>query len=117
MANVAYIIEFTIQDGKTQEFSEKAAGYTEAVQANEPGTLEYQWWLSEDQGRCLLKETFSSSEALLTHLENVGPSLPDLLAIAPITRWEVFGDVSADARTALDSLGAVYVTHLVGYER
>lgn len=117
MANVAYLFELTIGNGKTQEFSEKAAAYTEAVQANEPGTLEYQWWLSEDGSRCLLKEAFDSSESLLTHLVNVGPSLPDLLAIAPITRFEVFGELSADARKALDELGAAYFTHLVGFER
>lgn len=117
MATVAYLFELTIQEGKTEEFKQQAAGYTEAVRAGEPGTLEYRWWLAEDGSRCLLKETFTSSEALLTHLENVGPSLPALLAIAPITRFEVFGELSADARTALDELGAKYFTHLVGFDR
>ena len=78
MANVAYIIEMTIQDGKTEEFTEQANAYVTAVNDGEPGTLEYQWWISEDGRRCLLKETFASSEALLTHLSNVGPSLPSL---------------------------------------
>lgn len=55
--------------------------------------------------------------SLLKHLANVGPSLPDLIAVAPITRFEVFGDVSAQARTALDGLGAKHFDHLVGFER
>ena len=117
MAPVAYLFEMTIQDGKVDEFKEKAAAYTAAVKDGEQGTLEYQWWLSEDGTRSLLKEAFDSSESLLKHLENVGPSLPDLLAIAPITRFEVFGEVSPEARSELDSLGAQYVTHLVGFER
>lgn len=117
MANVAYIIEMTIQDGKTEEFTEQANAYVTAVNDGEPGTLEYQWWISEDGRRCLLKETFDGSSSLMTHLGNVGPTLPNLLAIAPITRLEVFGDVSAEARAALDGLGASYVTHLVGFER
>ena len=85
MSGPAYLFELTIQAGKLDEFKAKAEGYTEAVKKDEPGTVEYQWWIAEDGSRCLLKETFTSSEALLQHLANVGPSLPDLLAIAPIT--------------------------------
>jgi hypothetical protein len=43
--------------------------------------------------------------------------LPNLLAIAPITRWEVFGEATPEVRTALDPHGAVYLSHLVGFER
>jgi quinol monooxygenase YgiN len=117
MAAVAYLIELTIQEGKLDEFKKLAAGYTDAVRAGEPGTTEYQWWLFEDGTRGLLKESFDSSESMLTHLANVGPSLPDLLAIAPIPRAEVFGELSPEARTELDALGAKYTTHLVGFER
>jgi len=117
MSDVAYLLEMTIADGRQAEFEKLANGYAEAVKAGENGTREYQWWLASDGSRCLLKETFDSSESLLQHLANVGPSLPELLAIAPFTRLEVFGDVSADARTALDGLNAVYFSHLVGFQR
>jgi quinol monooxygenase YgiN len=117
VASVAYLIEMTIQDGKVDEFKEKAAAYTALVKDGEQGTLEYQWWLSPDGSKGLLKETFDSSESLLVHLANVGPALPDLLAIAPFTRWEVYGEVSAAAREALDPLGAKYFDHVVGFDR
>jgi quinol monooxygenase YgiN len=117
MSDVAYLFELTIEPGKQDEFAKLATGYTEAVRAGENGTREYQWWLAEDGSRCLLKETFDSSESLLEHLANVGPSLPELLAIAPITRFEVFGELSAEARTAVDELGAVHFSHLVGFTR
>jgi quinol monooxygenase YgiN len=117
MSNVAYLVEMTIADGKQAEFEKLANGYTEAVQAGENDTLEYQWWLAEDGSRALLKETHHSSESLLQHLANVGPSLPELLAIAPFTRFEVFGDVSADVRTAMDDFNAVYFSHVVGFQR
>ena len=87
------------------------------MKAGEKGMLEYQWWVAEDGSRALLKETFDSSEALLQHFANVGPSLPELLAIAPFTRLEVFGDVSAEARAALDGFNAVYFSHVVGFTR
>jgi quinol monooxygenase YgiN len=117
MSDVTSLIEFSIKDGKLAEFKEKAAGYADAVRSGELGTIEYRWWLSEDGGRCLVKEAFDSSESFLKHLENVGPSLPDLIEIAPITRLEVFGDVSAEAPAPLEPLGAQHFGHLVGFAR
>ena len=81
------------------------------------GTLGYQWYVAEDGKHALLRETFASSEAMMTHLGNVGPSLPDLLAVAPITRLEVEGDPSDDARKALADLGAVHFRHHGGFDR
>jgi quinol monooxygenase YgiN len=117
VSKIAYIIEFTINDGKQDEFTAKAKGYAEATEKNEPGTLGYQWWMQEDGSHCLLQETFESSEALLTHLGNVGPSLPELLAIAPITRFEVLGTASDQAKAALADLGAKHFPHLTGFDR
>ena len=117
MSKVSYIIEFTIADGKVEEFKKMGSGFAAEVKAGEPGTLGYQCYLGEDPSRAILQETFASSEALLTHLGNVGPSLPPLLAIAPITRLEVIGSVSSDARAALDGLGAVYFPHMAGFDR
>jgi quinol monooxygenase YgiN len=116
MSQISYILEFTIEDGKSEEFKTLASKYIPMVQDNEPDTLCYQWYLGGD-GKCLLHETFSSSEALLVHLGNVGPSLPELLAIAPITRLEVLGSVSPEAQEALVGLGAVHFPILGGFTR
>lgn len=117
MSKISYVVEFSIKDGKVDEFKSKAEGYIAAVKANEPGTLGYQWYLSEDGKRCLIQETFASSDALLTHLGNVGPSLPELLEIAPLTRCEVFGTASDAASSALAALSAVHFPHLSGFDR
>jgi len=71
-----------------------------AVKESELNTLGHEWCLGEDGTHCLLHETFADSEALLTHLDNVRPSLSELLEIAPITRLEVLGSASAAARRA-----------------
>jgi len=117
MSKVSYIVQFTINEGEVEKFKTMASGFASIVEANEPGTLGYQWWMGEDGNHCLLEETFESSEALLTHLGNVGPSLPDLMAIAPITRVEVRGSTSPAAREALAGLGATHFSHHVGFDR
>ena len=115
MSKVHYLIEFTISDGKKAEFESKAKGFVAATEANEQTTLEYNWYV--DGNKCLLYEAFENSEALLLHLGNVGPALPDLLAIAPITRFEVLGAVSDDARNALATLGVAFFPLLTGFTR
>lgn len=65
----------------------------------------------------MLHEGFSSSETLLSHLDNIGPTLPTLLAVAPITRFEVLGPASDEVRTALAGLGVVYLPQVEGFER
>lgn len=117
MSKISYIIESTINHGKVDEFRTKAEGCIEAVEGSEPDTLGYQWYLSEDGTRCLQQETFSASEAMLTHLSNFGPSIPELLAIAPTTRLEVLGSASAAAVDALAALGAVHFPSMGGFDR
>ena len=117
MADVQYIIELTIAEGKEAEFASKAAAYSAATKDAEPGTLGYNWYRAENGATCVLHERFETSEALLTHLGNVGPSLPELLAIAPITRFEVLGAVSDEARATLDTLGVAHFKHLAGFTR
>ena len=114
---IGYVVELTINDGGLETFKKLANGYATAVEESEPSTLTYQWYLSEDNKRALLHESFTDSESLLVHLGNVGPSLPDLLAVSPITRVEVFGTPSDAAREALDGLGAVYFPHFTGFQR
>ena len=117
MADVQYLIELTISEGNEDEFAAKAAAYSQATESSESGTLGYNWYRAEKGATCVLHERFDSSESLLTHLGNVGPSLPELLAIAPITRFEVLGAISSEARAALDTLGVAYFTHLAGFTR
>ncbi|MDG1753832.1 MAG: hypothetical protein P8H65_02500 [Rhodothermales bacterium] len=54
---------------------------------------------------------------MLEHLGNVGPMLPLLVKIAPITRLEVFGNVSDGVRSDLAGLGASHFQHIGGFTR
>lgn len=117
MSAVSYVIEFTINHGELDKFKNLAGHYTALTKENEPGTLAYEWYLQESGNRCLIRVSFTDSDALLTHFGNVGPTIPELLAIAPITRFEVLGPLSDDARVALDSLYADHFPLMVGFTR
>lgn len=115
--SVSYIVEFNILDGKLEQFKEMAHGFIKTVEAGEAGTLGYEWYIDPDGKRCLIQETFADSAALLTHLANVGPSLPKLLEIAPLAGLDVLGDVSEEAHGALAGLGARFHSALGGFRR
>jgi quinol monooxygenase YgiN len=117
MSRISYVVHWTINDGELDNFKNMASGFVSDVLQSEPGTLGYQWWIGDDGRNCLLEETFESSEALLIHLGNVVPNLGDITAIAPITRIEVRGDASPEAREALAGLGATHFSHFAGFDR
>jgi quinol monooxygenase YgiN len=117
LSTVSYLLELTIEPGKLEEFNSLATGFISSVNQNEPGTLGYLWHMAEDNKKALLLETFTDSDALLTHLGNVGPTLPNLLALAPITRFEVLGAVNDAVREALAPFGAVHFPNVEGFER
>lgn len=117
MGNIAYIIEFAVNDGAQDQVREMLAGATAAIQGGEPGTLEYRTYISADGKRCIAYEVYADDAAFFAHLENMGEALPKLLAIAPVARVEVLGEVSAQVQEALSSFGASFNENIAGFAR
>ena len=114
---IQILVELTIADGKIEEFKSQMPAIIERVKTNEPDMLGYQWYLSDDETKCYVIEWLKNSQAWLTHLSTAGPMLPPLFAIAPITRVEVFGDISKDVEDALKPFRAVIHKQLSGFIR
>jgi quinol monooxygenase YgiN len=98
---VTLVVEFAIEPGRLDDFLAAGRAFREAVQAAEPGTLAYDWWVSEDGRRGLNIEVFADSAALATHMANTAALAPRLAAAAGVVRVEVLGDLSAEARAAI----------------
>jgi|AntAceMinimDraft_12_1070368.scaffolds.fasta_scaffold09276_5 quinol monooxygenase YgiN len=114
---VQYLIEWTIKPGGLDAFKEMAANFAAGTEANEPLTKGYQWYFNDDESVCYTSEWHTDSDSLMTHLGNVGDTLPGLLAHCDITRFEVFGNASPAATEALKGLGAVFFKFHVGFAR
>lgn len=78
----------------------------ELVNKGEPGTIVYKWHINEETMKCYLVETMRSDEDMLTHLQNIGPILPDLFAAAPIRVWEIFGHLSIQVAETVATVAA-----------
>lgn len=114
---VQYTTEFTIVDGKIEDFKKIMHSIIESVKEKEQDMSAYQVYLNAEENKAFIVEWFKNSEAILIHLANVGPLFPELLAIAPAVRLEVFGNLSAAAEEALKSIGAQIFKYHEGFIR
>jgi quinol monooxygenase YgiN len=90
----------------------------EATQKNEPGTLNYEWAISDDRQVCHVYERYRDSAAVMTHLESFGAKFAVRLmeAVTP-ARLVVYGTPSAQLKDGLAGLDPVYMAPLGGFRR
>jgi quinol monooxygenase YgiN len=86
---------FKVKSGK---LAETKAILPELVMktANEKGNLYYDFTISGDI--VFRREAYDGAEALITHLENVGATIAELLKLADIVRVEVHGSAEELAK-------------------
>jgi quinol monooxygenase YgiN len=60
-----------INPGMLEEFKEQANQCISTVKEKDPGTLQYDWFISSNKTECEIRETYESSEAFLAHVSNL----------------------------------------------
>ncbi len=89
-----------------------------ATQADEPDTLNYEWFISADGSTCHIYERYAGSAAVMTHLGNFGEKFAErFMAILQPSRMMVYGSPNDEVITALSGLGAVFMAPLGGFDR
>jgi quinol monooxygenase YgiN len=71
----------TIHEGKLEEFKELAAQCMRSVRERDSGTLQYDWFFSDTQTECVVRETYKDSVAVLEHIANLGATLEAILGV------------------------------------
>ena len=92
-----------IHQGKLEELKMLAAQCVQKVRENEPGALQYDWFLNETQTECVVQETYADSEAVLAHVANLGLTLDAVLSLGDWT-FEIFGSPSPELAAAAAGL-------------
>ncbi len=115
---VSWMLELDLAEGRESDFRSLMAEMVAATKADEPGTLDYEWSLSDDGRRCHIFERYADSAALLTHLGTFGKRFASrFLAILTPVRFVVYGAPSKEAREALAGLAPDYMTPAGGFSR
>ncbi len=114
---VSWNLQLVVREGQL----EAARALMEEMVAStleESGALVYEWFVCDDGKTCHINERYADSGAVLVHAGNFGSKFAErFLACFEPTGLSVFGDPSAEARSALDGLGAVYFGPLGGFRR
>ena len=84
MSKLRFVFRVKIHAGKLDEFKAAGAALLAMVKARGPQTLEYEWFLNDDQTECVVLETFASSEALLVHADMVADTARVLFGLCDI---------------------------------
>src|ERR671923_1047603 len=99
--------EFTIEEGKIEEYKKLVQDMIRVVKADEPDTINYQFYLNRDETKCIVHETYANSDAVLAHNNGVASQtiLPKIFRVARISRFDVHGNPSEELQKVLASSG------------
>jgi quinol monooxygenase YgiN len=110
------VVAFQLRAGRRAEFERVVRRFVARVEEREPGTVRYEWFVSEDGERCRIVEEYADEPALLAHLDNIRDLYPELFAVADVTSIEVLGAVTETVKEA-HLPGTTFGVHLDGLGR
>lgn len=90
----------SIAKDKLEAFKALAQEAVVAVRG-EAGAQQYDWFLSDDQTKCVVLEKYENGEAVLAHMASSGALIGQLAALGGGIELEVFGDLSPELKQAL----------------
>ena len=101
MSELHAIARLKIHHGKLEEFKRLAVKCMESVRTRDFGTLQYDWFFSDDHSECVVHERYRDSAALLEHGANLGDTMAALLHTCSIS-GEIYGRPSPELMKALE---------------
>jgi len=66
---IRYRVEFTIQGSKIEEYKKLVQDMVRLVEANEPDTINYEFYLNKAETSCVVNETYANSEVTVKGLQ------------------------------------------------
>jgi quinol monooxygenase YgiN len=106
MANLQVSAKMKIREGMLEGIKQHANECILRVTEKDPGTIQYDWFISSDNTECEIRETYENSETFLAHLSN----LSDLLQIlyekfASDHSFAIYGVPSQDLLEKINARG------------
>lgn len=116
--HVSWMFELGVKEGRDAELRALMAEMAAATERNEPGTLEYEWYLSDDGRRLHLWERYADAAAALAHTRTFGERYAarffDILRPERIT---LYGDDTDAVREAMGELRPPVMRRAAGFAR
>ena len=115
---MSWSLRMSVKEGEGEKLGPLMEEMAAATAADEPGTLTYEWFTSDDGSTVHVNERYSDSDALMVHVGNFGEKFADrFFAIFDVTGFDVYGNPSDAVREALGGMGANFLGTLGGFAR
>ena len=113
--NVFWILEANINAGQLDNLKALMTEMVEATKRDEPGALNYEWFIADDGNSLHLYERYADSGAVMVHRGNFGQKFAErFLAYLTITKITMYGNPSNQVREAFV---ATYMSLSAGFAR
>ncbi len=113
---IRMVAEFTIKPENLALFKRLVGQIVDLVTRNEPDALSYEWFFNDDESVCTILEVYKDVQAVNAHMANVGPTLYEIMAVAPMT-FKMFGAVPDEMKPTVASMGGTVHTPFTGVTR
>ena len=108
---------FTVTVDQMDRFMQLAPKLVSAT-AKEPGALQFELNVGDDQKTVDIFERYADSKAALFHqAESFGPHAKEFFAVAKLTRWVIYGQPSTEFKKANEGFHPIYMTPADGFIR
>jgi quinol monooxygenase YgiN len=116
--HVYWILQLEIRPGREKDFHALMREMVEDTQANEPGTLAYEWSLSGDGKVCHIFEHYSNSAATMVHLAKFGEAYAErFFDVLSPTAFVIYGSPTQLVKDALSVFSPTYMKLADGFTR
>lgn len=114
--NIFFILTTKIKEGELDNLRSLITEMTDSTKVNEPGTINYEWFISADEKFCHSYERFEHSEATLIHQKNFMKNFAKrYMACLEIKSFAVYGNPSEEIINMLTPLGVVFMKPAGGF--
>jgi quinol monooxygenase YgiN len=114
---VSWMLEANVKPGQLDALKELMQEMVDGT-STEPETLNYEWYLSDDDGTLHLYEKYADSDAMIAHVNGFLAKWAErFTACLDVARFTVYGDPSGPARERLAGFRPTYLGPLGGFAR
>jgi quinol monooxygenase YgiN len=114
---VSWLVQCAVKDGQLESFKELMKEMV-AGESEEPGTLNYEWFISDDSSTVHIYEKYADSAAAVSHMKAFGEKWAGrFLGCVDIQRVTAYGNPDEAAQKAIGQMGAKTLATWGGFAR
>ena len=116
---IDFQIDLRVADGQLETFKGLVTEMNSFIKTEEPGTLIYNWYISETNHKGTLLERYKNNQAAIKHVNNFvsGKYVDRLMSICTFESITILGDASEELKETLKDFTEDFRNHIGGFVR